>query len=103
MPMYGISRPSPRPAGEKAAMSICRHTIKRYLLIPGRFSIVRQRSCRHDGVVRTVAPFFFNSDRDRKSVVKGKSVSVRVDLGGRRSIKQKDKLSCTKSATYTYT
>src|SRR3546814_11931204 len=28
--------------------------------------------------------------RDRKSVVKGKSVSVRVDLGGRRSIKNKD-------------
>src|SRR3546814_17432868 len=27
--------------------------------------------------------------RDRKSVVKGKSESVRVDLGGRRSIKQK--------------
>src|SRR3546814_18334071 len=26
---------------------------------------------------------------DRKSVVKGKSVSVRVDLGGRRSIKKK--------------
>src|SRR3546814_15838569 len=28
---------------------------------------------------------------DRKSVVKGKSVSVRVDLGGRRSIKKKKK------------
>src|SRR3546814_12908115 len=27
--------------------------------------------------------------RDRKSVVEGKSVSVRVDLGGRRSIKKK--------------
>src|SRR3546814_3677417 len=27
-------------------------------------------------------------DRDRKSVVKGKSVSVRVDLGGRRMIKK---------------
>src|SRR3546814_13515389 len=29
--------------------------------------------------------------RDRKSVVKGKSVSVRVDLGGRRLIKKKNK------------
>src|SRR3546814_10963847 len=29
---------------------------------------------------------------DRKSVVSGKSVSVRVDLGGRRSIKKKKKL-----------
>src|SRR3546814_13357912 len=32
--------------------------------------------------------------RDRKSVVSGKSVSVRVDLGGRRIIKQK-KLTST--------
>src|SRR3546814_12400078 len=29
-------------------------------------------------------------DRDRKSVVLGKSVSVSVDLGGRRSIKKKN-------------
>src|SRR3546814_12204808 len=32
---------------------------------------------------------FLTSERDRQSVVKGKSVSVRVDLGGRRSIKKK--------------
>src|SRR3546814_14808191 len=30
--------------------------------------------------------------QDRKSVVEGKSVSVRVDLGGRRSIKKKTKV-----------
>src|SRR3546814_10215829 len=30
-------------------------------------------------------------NRDRKSVVSGKSVSVRVDLGGRRIIKKKSK------------
>src|SRR3546814_11139507 len=30
-----------------------------------------------------------DKDRDRKSVVEGKSVSVRVDLGGRRIIKKK--------------
>src|SRR3546814_12355965 len=30
--------------------------------------------------------------RDRKSVVSGKGVSVRVDLGGRRTIKKKKKL-----------
>src|SRR3546814_13509100 len=30
---------------------------------------------------------------DRKSVVKGKSVSVRVDLGGRRSIKKKKRVN----------
>src|SRR3546814_16518276 len=35
-------------------------------------------------------PFPIESlEGDRKSVVKGKSVSVRVDLGGRRSIKKK--------------
>src|SRR3546814_13979443 len=34
---------------------------------------------------------------DRKSVVSGKSVSVRVDLGGRRLIKKKNKLSNHKS------
>src|SRR3546814_19518810 len=33
--------------------------------------------------------------RDRKSVVEGKSVSVRVDLGGRRSIKKKIKRRVT--------
>src|SRR3546814_13124270 len=31
------------------------------------------------------------SEADRKSVVSGKSVSVRVDLGGRRFIKKKNK------------
>src|SRR3546814_13965817 len=30
-----------------------------------------------------------NGERDRKSVVEGKSVSVRVDLGGRRIMKKK--------------
>src|SRR3546814_14959112 len=35
----------------------------------------------------------FDPDRDRKSVVEGKSVSVRVDLGGRRIIKKKIKIN----------
>src|SRR3546814_12440616 len=34
---------------------------------------------------------FCRAGQDRKSVVEGKSVSVRVDLGGRRSIKKKKK------------
>src|SRR3546814_19568989 len=34
---------------------------------------------------------------DRKSVVEGKSVSIRVDLGGRRNIKTKNKLLINKS------
>src|SRR3546814_1219956 len=33
----------------------------------------------------------FRHERDRKSVVWGKSVSVRVDLGGRRIIKKKNR------------
>src|SRR3546814_18830897 len=39
--------------------------------------------------VRRVWPLV---NRDRKSVVSGKSVSVRVDLGGRRIIQKKQKL-----------
>src|SRR3546814_12308580 len=37
----------------------------------------------------------FEGAADRKSVVSGKSVSVRVDLGGRRSIKKKKKNEST--------
>src|SRR3546814_15216616 len=36
---------------------------------------------------------------DRKSVVSGKSVSVRVDLGGRRIIKKKKKQTTKKTCT----
>src|SRR3546814_19680515 len=36
---------------------------------------------------------------DRKSVVEGKSVSVRVDLGGRRILKKKNKSTNSKSET----
>src|SRR3546814_19142446 len=41
---------------------------------------------------RTLSIFQYNyfPTRDRKSVVSGKSVSVRVDLGGRRIIKKKN-------------
>src|SRR3546814_11586006 len=41
-------------------------------------------------VIMTVAVYLFMRG-DRKSVVSGKSVSVRVDLGGRRIIKKKKK------------
>src|SRR3546814_17203031 len=41
--------------------------------------------------IRNLRPGLQTADReeDRKSVVEGKSVSVRVDLGGRRIIKKK--------------
>src|SRR3546814_14851136 len=41
------------------------------------------------GVLRRYAKPVSGAGLDRKSVVKGKSVSVRVDLGGRRIIKKK--------------
>src|SRR3546814_15592134 len=37
--------------------------------------------------------------RERKSVVEGKSVSVRVDLGGRRIIKKKQTFDCLDAPT----
>src|SRR3546814_19667015 len=40
--------------------------------------------------------------RDRKSVVEGKSVSVRVDLGGRRIIKKKRKVDVNASGMILY-
>src|SRR3546814_15008475 len=40
-----------------------------------------------------------NETGDRKSVVKGKSVSVRVDLGGRRIIKKKKQINQNNSKT----
>src|SRR3546814_20805467 len=61
--------------------------------------LVRTKTQRREGISKSVraelveAPFFLTSLKkrraDRKSVVLGKSVSVRVDLGGRRIIKKK--------------
>src|SRR3546814_16342939 len=41
------------------------------------------------------SPTLVSASRDRRSVVSGKSVSVRVDLGGSRSIKKKTQLQNT--------
>src|SRR6056300_1454611 len=41
---------------------------------------------------------FYSTAGDRKSVVKGKSVKISVDLGGRRIIKKKKKLIDTREA-----
>src|SRR3546814_18702006 len=53
----------------------------------GQWPVLRYRRARdrRGGVQRPRKGF-----GDRKSVVKGKSVSVRVDLGGRRIIKKKN-------------
>src|SRR3546814_13549318 len=41
------------------------------------------------GALSAIGPFSAVAAADRKSVVQGKSVSVRVDLGGRRILKKK--------------
>src|SRR3546814_16533347 len=63
---------------------------------------VWQRSCSSTGVTtQTTRDEYAFSDLDRKSVVEGKSVSVRVDLGGRRIIKKKKKISKKEHKEYT--
>src|SRR3546814_15340534 len=51
---------------------------------------------------KTIYAATMSDERDRKSVVSGKSVSVRVDLGGRRIIKKKkNKDKCSDDTTTT--
>src|SRR3546814_14550418 len=50
-------------------------------------------------VVRRLARLVDDMVQDRKSVVSGKSVSVRVDLGGRRIIKQKNTYNTNNNLT----
>src|SRR3546814_12192733 len=65
------------------------------LPLPGGVSVAaqidgeRQRNGGADGMRVVVALERLFEVADRKSVVSGKSVSVRVDLGGRRIIKKK--------------
>src|SRR3546814_12049264 len=71
----------------------------------------KRRASREDGGAKPPAPRAslyedvtrriiaeLEAGRDRKSVVSGKSVSVRVDLGGRRIIKKK--IDCTMLILY---
>src|SRR3546814_13734979 len=55
---------------------------------------LRHQAPRHR---RRSASYVSGRSRDRKSVVSGKSVSVRVDLGGRRTIKKKKKKKQTQT------
>src|SRR3546814_11856047 len=63
-------------------------------LLPTVDSMKPGLGIRASGVVEAVLPAFTNHEsllpKDRKSVVDGKNVSVRVGLGGRRSLKQKN-------------
>src|SRR3546814_15561227 len=63
-----------------AGLALCPHPLLRKHLLVLRLQHRRRRA---QAAARRL------SDRDRKSVVSGKSVSVRVDLGGPRIIKKK--------------
>src|SRR3546814_15814295 len=74
-----------------AAMNCSRKRLYSNAVAPGPGhlgrKVVKKRSRWGHGKVRSVAPAV--EAGDRKSVVWGKSVSVRVDLGGGRIIKKK--------------
>src|SRR3546814_13173567 len=55
----------------------------------GKRPFVPRRCRARRAVTRSIAASLAHGPGDRKSVVEGKSVSVRVDLGGRRIIKKK--------------
>src|SRR3546814_16424220 len=59
--------------------------------VTGDDPVIRIRRDHHDRGIIQSAPAIVIRRIDRKSVVSGKSVSVRVDLGGRRHIKKKKK------------
>src|SRR3546814_11818727 len=86
----GVGPDTARPRGDARAARSRRAPWPRYVDgRPGRRTRAARsrRSRRHH---QDDAP-------DRKSVVEGKSVSVRVDLGGRRIIKKKNKLKKKKT------
>src|SRR3546814_13318450 len=61
--------------------------VVRVLPIDERFAIRRLPACEKDGIA-ALSHQRIQRRQDRKTVVYGKSVSVRVNLGGRRYIKQ---------------
>src|SRR3546814_15028787 len=76
----GIERAGPALAGAR------RHAIQLGALDDPAVELIGPRMLQPAPVVRDVG---VGLGEDRKSVVEGTSVSVRVDLGGRRSLKQK--------------
>src|SRR3546814_20970596 len=69
----------------------------------GRKVVMRDDASRSELQRKAGMPRTLASCQDRKSVVYGKSVSVRVDLGGRRIIKKKKKKKTKKSTSDTNT
>src|SRR3546814_14541508 len=83
----------PAPGNYKAFSSLT--SIEEEEGVPSAEDMIRQLVGGQEAVVRTARSIFpavekaHDEPTDRKSVVEGKSVSVRVDLGGRRIIKKK--------------
>src|SRR3546814_19728110 len=80
LPIYGAVRRPVRSCAAGAA-SVCARTGRDRRRMPGTEAGGCDVRSQRGGGGRPLG--------DRKSVVEGKSVSVRVDLGGRRSIKKK--------------
>src|SRR3546814_19603172 len=78
-----------------SALCDLRFTAAHYALISSAASIVGRfvTGTTAGGLIESFGyvQFYLLTTADRKSVVSGKSVSVRVDLGGRRIIKKKNK------------
>src|SRR3546814_13435123 len=79
LPRHDLShRPRASRMGFGRVQTFVGHAIDAYQM---RFMALREHS--------RMTTYMFAHRRARKSVVEGKSVSVRVDLGGRRRIKKK--------------
>src|SRR3546814_16283183 len=81
--------PAPPPKQSPATSSCCRR------LAPRSTSIRIMNSA-----ATRFAPPYRRSAQDRKSVAEGKSVYVRVDLGGRRIIKKKQNTQITRGGMF---
>src|SRR3546814_20029476 len=73
---------------QRSAMAACRKKCSGDFRSCAAFTMKLQSAARSVGSFRS-KDGLFRPALDRKSVVSGKSVSVRVDLGGRRIIKKK--------------
>src|SRR3546814_16416787 len=93
--LFRSASPSPaRRAGHWHTANSCRRPRKAAAL---GHAAIRRKCKRHLGHGRRDLPRAVRSTADRKSVVQGKSVSVRVELRGRRNIKQKKTTSTGRS------
>src|SRR3546814_14205066 len=91
-PKKGAGGWLPRPLSESPSGLVGRFFRRGRFDLGGRMGR-RRRIARHlaDGGGELLGRIARRQARDRKSVVEGKSVSVRVDLGGSRIIKKKKK------------